>query len=154
MQIVSQADSPASARRSGEESRAVWLLLCPAAKTHSVGHGFLHVDRVEPVSLLIKCFGRGCGGGSAQVGMVPSPRRRPAALSADPCGGEFTHVQSVALRAVQANGQDCHFAIHRDAAAWRLIMWFTSKTLRPGNKENKSLLAVQNKWELTAKMSL
>ena len=55
--------------------------------------------------------------------MVPSPRCRSAGLLVDPCGGEFTHLQSLAPHAAAANRQNCQLAETKDALQWLVILY-------------------------------
>lgn len=102
------------------DSRPIWVVLCRAAKVRSMGQRLpFRTVQVDTVSLLIKRFGWGCGGSPAQVGVVPSLHGRSAGLLVDPCGGEFTHLQSLAPHAAEANGQSCQFTKTKDAL-WQI----------------------------------
>lgn len=90
-------------------------------------------DQISRMSLLMKHFGWGWSGSPAKVGMVPS-------LWANPCGGEFTHLQSLAPHAAEAKGQRCHFIATKDAKLL-LIIRLTTKTLNPADKDETFLAA-------------
>lgn len=85
------------------------------------------------MSLLMKHFGRGWSGSLVKVGMVPS-------LWANPCGGEFTHPQSLAPHEAEAKGQRCHFIATKDAQLLPIIR-LTTKTLNPADKDKTFLAA-------------